>query len=104
MAVSKAAKLPQKNIKKREPKTRANSANKSKKLKYDQQIFLDWCKACGICIAFCPKKVYGCSEDGKPFVENSDDCIGCRFCELHCPDFAISITTRLEFTRRKTDV
>jgi 2-oxoglutarate ferredoxin oxidoreductase subunit delta len=104
MAVSKSVKSPLKNIKKTEPKTKPVSVAKSKKKKYTQQIFLSWCKACGICIAFCPKKVYGRGEDGKPFVDKPDACIGCRFCELHCPDFAISIISRPEFTRRKTDV
>jgi len=75
-----------------------------KKTLYDQRIFLDWCKACGICIAFCPKKVFEAREDGKPVPARPDDCIGCLFCEIHCPDFAISIEERLMFRRRKTDV
>ncbi|MGM0427930.1 MAG: 4Fe-4S dicluster domain-containing protein [Thermodesulfobacteriota bacterium] len=61
---------------------------------YDPIIFRDWCKACGICIAFCPKHVIGRSKDGKPVIERPDDCIGCRFCELHCPDFAITVKER----------
>ncbi|OEU83572.1 MAG: hypothetical protein BA865_09570 [Desulfobacterales bacterium S5133MH4] len=67
-----------------------------KKLKklYDQIIFRDWCKACGICSAFCPKNVICRDETGAPVIERPDDCIGCRFCELHCPDFAITITER----------
>ena len=63
---------------------------KEKKL-YEQLIFRDWCKACGICSAFCPKYVIGRNEAGEPVIENPDACIGCRFCELHCPDFAITI-------------
>jgi len=61
---------------------------------YDQTVFRDWCKACGICIAFCPKKVIGRDKAGRPVVERPDDCIGCRFCEFHCPDFAITIEVR----------
>jgi len=68
----------------------------SKKVRelYDQKIFRDWCKACGMCSAFCPKKVIGIDNTGRPVVERPDDCIGCRFCEFHCPDFAITIVTR----------
>ncbi|MCB2181149.1 MAG: 4Fe-4S binding protein [Desulfobulbaceae bacterium] len=69
---------------------------------FSQTIFYDWCKACGICIAFCPQNVFTRSETGKPLVENSDECIGCRFCELHCPDFAITISSRY-LDRRKDD-
>jgi len=54
-------------------------------------IFRDWCKACGICIEFCPKNVLGEDNEGKPVPTNPDDCIGCRLCELHCPDFAILV-------------
>ena len=70
---------------------------------FDQVIFRDWCKACGICIAFCPKKVFKRGEDGKPVVDQPDNCIGCLFCELHCPDFAISIKDRFGERRRKTN-
>lgn len=76
---------------------------KEKKL-YKQKIFYDWCKACGICIAFCPKKVFDKGEDGKPVVVDADGCIGCLFCETHCPDFAITIEQRSLFRRRKDDV
>ena len=72
------------------------SRRKKVKKLYSQIIFRDWCKACGICSAFCPKDVIGRSETGEPIIERPDDCIGCRFCELHCPDFAITIKERNE--------
>lgn len=77
-------------------KSRPYKQRKSVKSKalYNQKIFRDWCKACGICSAFCPKKVIGRNNAGHPVVERPDDCIGCRFCELHCPDFAITIRER----------
>ena len=64
------------------------------KKKYNQIIFRDWCKACGICSAFCPKNVISMDQTGAPVIERPDDCIGCLFCELHCPDFAITIRER----------
>ncbi|MFN3535060.1 MAG: 4Fe-4S dicluster domain-containing protein [Desulfatiglandales bacterium] len=62
--------------------------------RYGHTIFRDWCKQCGICVAFCPKKVLDRDPKGAPVVARPQDCIGCRFCELHCPDFAISITEK----------
>ena len=40
-------------------------------------VKLPRCKGCGICVAFCPKKVLGLSELGKVVIENPDDCIAC---------------------------
>jgi len=66
------------------------------KKEYVHVIFRDWCKACGICSAFCPKKVIGRDETGAPVIERPEACIACRFCEIHCPDFAITIRERSE--------
>jgi len=54
-------------------------------------VYPDWCKGCGICVAFCPKKVLGLGPDGKARVENEAACVNCGFCEPHCPDFAIMV-------------
>ncbi len=56
-------------------------------------VFGKWCKECGICIAFCPHKVLGKAPDGSTVVVNPDECTACRWCELHCPDFAITVKT-----------
>ena len=50
-----------------------------------------WCKKCGICAAFCPKKVFDRDDDGKPSAARPEDCIGCRLCEMRCPDFAVTV-------------
>ena len=68
---------------------------------FSQTIYRDWCKACGICIAFCPKQVYDRDEGGKPLAARPDDCIGCLFCEEHCPDFAITIEDRYPDRRKE---
>jgi len=81
-------------------KTKKNLEKEGKKL-FVQQIFEDWCKACGICVAFCPADVFEQNENGLPVVKDSDACTGCRFCEFHCPDFAISIHGRYPDRRKK---
>ncbi len=61
---------------------------------YDVEFYHAWCKACGLCMAFCPKKIILPDRVGKPHVDEPDKCIGCRFCEMHCPDFAITVSER----------
>ncbi len=50
----------------------------------------NWCKGCGICASLC-SKVLCMDSAGKAAVANEALCTGCRNCENHCPDFAISI-------------
>ena len=54
----------------------------------------EWCKACGICIHYCPKNVLVADDQGHPVAEKIDDCIQCMLCELRCPDFAIRVVSR----------
>jgi 2-oxoglutarate ferredoxin oxidoreductase subunit delta len=54
-------------------------------------IYRIWCKSCGICVAFCPSGALGKNDMGQPVVQNLEKCIGCGWCELRCPDFAISV-------------
>jgi len=55
-----------------------------------------WCKACGICINFCPKNVFNVNDNGFPVAERITDCIHCMLCELRCPDFAIGVGKKEE--------
>lgn len=47
-----------------------------------------WCKGCGICVAFCPKQVLALEKE-KVVAVNIENCISCGLCELRCPDSAI---------------
>jgi len=58
---------------------------------YRIDIYRDWCKSCGICAAFCPRQCLSLDAEGAPVVEKAERCTGCRWCELHCPDFAICV-------------
>ena len=49
-----------------------------------------WCKSCGICIAFCPKKALIAGPDGKPDWK-PEACSLCGLCERYCPDLAIEL-------------
>lgn len=58
------------------------------------------CKACDVCVSNCPAGVLGMRIEpsavlGKMIeVVHGDSCIGCRECELHCPDFAIYVASK----------
>ena len=54
-------------------------------------IYKAWCKACGICAAFCPAGVLERDEEGYPYVKYPEKCINCGWCEMRCPDFAITV-------------
>ena len=49
-----------------------------------------WCKGCGICAAFCPKKTLEVKND-KIVQVNPEACVKCALCELRCPDYAIFV-------------
>jgi 2-oxoglutarate ferredoxin oxidoreductase subunit delta len=63
----------------------------SKKKKKEVKINREWCKGCGICVAFCPKKVLEMDDDGKAVWAHPENCISCGLCELRCPDIAIEL-------------
>lgn len=57
------------------------------------EINQEWCKGCGICVAFCPKSVWDMDRKDKAVPARPEDCICCNMCELRCPDLAIKVIT-----------
>lgn len=63
----------------------------------DIRIEVEYCKGCGLCVHYCPRDVLRVSDSpnskGYRVVEivAKENCIGCRNCEINCPDFAISV-------------
>ena len=57
----------------------------------------DWCKGCAICIDRCPKDALEESDKlnkrgiRPPRLKEENECNFCRFCELICPDLAITV-------------
>jgi 2-oxoglutarate ferredoxin oxidoreductase subunit delta len=63
------------------------------------RIDREWCKGCGICIAFCPKNVLDLDRKEKAVATRVEDCIACRMCELRCPDLAVEV--EIKDTKKK---
>ncbi len=69
------------------------------KKRFEVVINRDHCKACGLCIEFCPQDVLGTSEQRNEAgfypveVKRPEECIGCMNCALMCPDACIEIYT-----------
>lgn len=59
--------------------------------KGEPKVDRELCKACGICIAFCPQKVLAPDTEGIPVVARPDACNACQLCFYRCPDFAIEV-------------
>ncbi len=63
----------------------------SNKKKKEVKINREWCKGCGICVAFCPKEALEMDADDKAVWAHPENCISCGLCELRCPDIAIEL-------------
>ncbi len=63
-------------------------------------IYKAWCKACGICVAFCPTGALAKDETGSPFVKDIEKCINCGWCEIRCPDFAMTVEKKTKDRKR----
>jgi len=53
-------------------------------------IYYEWCKRCGICVAFCPTGTLAERPDGAPYVKYPEKCTHCERCDMLCPDYAIT--------------
>lgn len=61
-------------------------------------INAEGCKACTLCIEFCPKKCIAISEklNSRGFhpaepIDPAHQCTGCRICATMCPDVCIDV-------------
>lgn len=57
-----------------------------------------YCKGCGLCVAFCPKKILQLDKHkitangyNPSAITEPENCIGCCSCAKMCPDAAISV-------------
>ena len=67
--------------------------NQEAKAKKEKKVSIDreWCKGCGICVAFCPEEALDFDEEGKARWAHPEKCSRCGMCELRCPDLAIEL-------------
>lgn len=66
--------------------------------KFNLDFNYELCKACSLCVEFCPKKILYLDKDkinkhgyNIISVTDMDKCIGCMFCATMCPDSVIGI-------------
>lgn len=63
----------------------------AKRILKEHRINRNWCKGCGICVRFCPKKVLEMDEHEKAYAADASKCACCQACAIRCPDLSIEI-------------
>ena len=72
-------------------------------------LIKDFCKGCGFCIEYCPKKVYEFSGEMNrkgyrlPHPVRIEECTECGLCDFYCPDFAIVLERTKKRDRSKKE-
>ena len=70
-------------------------------------LIKDFCKGCGFCIEYCPKRVFDFSDEMNakgyrlPRPARIEECTECGLCDLYCPDFAIVLEPKKKQGRSK---
>ncbi len=83
--------------------------NDLKQMRGKVHINPNWCKGCGFCVQFCPKKVLDMSPEFNakgyhpPYVKNPDACHDCMFCQMICPEFSIYVIMEEETNTGETN-
>lgn len=67
----------------------------------EHRIDRDWCKGCGICVAFCPTNVLELDSKDKAVAARIEKCIACKMCEMRCPDLAVEVITEDQDSEEK---
>lgn len=75
----------------------------SPSLRAEVVVFDNWCKGCGLCVAFCPHGVLEMNGEGRVHVAAPERCTACHWCDTHCPDFAIVVRRVDEVLSREGD-
>ncbi len=63
---------------------------------YRIEVTRELCKACGLCVAWCPQKVLASDDEEYPVVVNAAACVDCKSCERHCPELAIEVIPAIQ--------
>jgi NAD-dependent dihydropyrimidine dehydrogenase PreA subunit len=58
-----------------------------------ENIDLERCNGCGICVRSCPMDVFRLDREGKKAViRYPEDCMLCGWCLMDCPEDAVTVT------------